>query len=93
MEKFLIRAQPYLPPILVTILTLRIAAFGASFGDALASIGLVVLLGYKMFLDTKKVADPNAELSKELEKLKGEISTISIAVSQRKAQPPVNFRF
>ena len=93
MVNFLERMKPQLPTILITILTLRAVVFGAGFGDALCVIALAGLFGYKSYLDTKKVADPTAELAEEVNKIKGELSNIAVAGSQRKTAEPLKYRF
>lgn len=87
------RVLPYLPATLIAVLTLRSTITGASIGDAISIISLAGLYGYKLYLDSKIKLDPSAELAKEIEKLKGEISNVSIAISQRPKSAPVQFKF
>lgn len=94
MREFLQKLQFNLPAILTTLLILKVILFSTSIADALAILALCGLYGYKMFLNYQIKPDPNAELKEEIDKIRGEISNVSVAVSQRKPQSqPTPFRF
>jgi len=84
---------PYLPACLITILTIRSVVLGSNIGDAIAILALTGLYGYKAYLDTQVKLNPTEDLIKEVEKLKGEISTVAVAVSQRPQKAPAQWKF
>lgn len=84
---------PFLSAILLSLLSIKVTIFGAGIGDAISILGLVGLHGYKEYLNTKIIKDPTEELRQELEKMKSEVSNVSVAISQRSKSTPINFKF
>jgi hypothetical protein len=65
-----------LTQILLSAFLIRILVFGASIGDAIAISALAGLNGFWMYLEFKKVPEPNKEIKDKLIEMEERVSSV-----------------
>lgn len=70
--------------ILVATLVARAAVLGASVGDAIAVTALAALYGWHLYLASTKEQPVNESIKEEISALKTAVSSIRVALTQRR---------
>lgn len=80
--------------VIFILLGLRSVAVGSNIGDALAIIGVLGVVGFEKYLESKKGPDINAALREELDSIKSSMSAISIrnGVKETARDPQKEFK-
>lgn len=89
----------WIPVTFLAIYMIRLVVFGVpGIADSLVVLFLCALYGWRLFLDSKPIVDPNVELQKKLDEVQLDISSLKNAMNVVKLTNGVrneksNFKF